>query len=86
MGFIDNIVQSFGMGEMPTEPLFRVTLIGDTAMYIQNVCSIKSYTSEKIELAIKKGGLTVAGNDLFIKKYCAGDLVVCGKIKSLSRI
>ena len=86
MGFIDNILQSFKLGEMPAEPLFKAVMYGDCAIYLQNVGSIKSYSPDKIELRLKKGGLTIAGEGLFVKKYCAGDLVVCGKIDSISRI
>lgn len=86
MGFIDNIKQSFGLGELPAEPLFKAVIYGESAVYLQNVGSIKSYSPEKIELRLKKGGLIITGEKLFVKKYCAGDLVVCGKINSLSRI
>lgn len=85
MGFIENIAQSFGLGEMPIDTQFKAVLMGDSAVYLQNITSIKSYSLDKVELSLKKGGLVVTGSEMFIKKYCMGDLVICGKIKSLSR-
>lgn len=86
MGFIEGIKECFSeAGIIPAEPLFRAVLIGDGALYLEGVRSIKSYTPQKIELRLKKGGLVVSGEELYIKKYCAGDAAVCGKILSIKR-
>ncbi len=85
MGFIENIIAGLGLGETPAEPLFKAVLYGDGAIYLQNVGAVKSYSPDKIELRLKNGGLTLTGTGLTIRKYCEGDLVVCGKIKTLSR-
>lgn len=85
MGFIDNILSGLGLTESPCEPLFKAVIYGDGAIYLQSVGGVKSYSTEKIELRLKDGGLTISGAGLVIKKYCEGDLVACGKIKSITR-
>ncbi len=62
---------------------FRAEFIGDSGVYFQNISCIKSYTDAEIVLGIKKGVLILSGEDLFIKKYCQGDVLVCGKISGL---
>lgn len=84
MGFADSIRECFG-AEFPAEPVFRAVLVGDRALYVEGVCSIKSYSADKTELRLKKGGVTIAGEELVIKKYCAGDVAICGKITSVTR-
>ena len=85
MGFIDNIAESLGLSELKAEQSFRAVLMGDGAAYFENVSSVKSYSPDKIELVLKKGGLKITGESLFIKKFCAGDVAVCGRIKTLER-
>lgn len=86
MGFIDNIYKCVGAENFPAEPNFKAMIFGDSAGFFENVTGIGYYTPEEISLRIKKGGVTVRGENLFIKKYCAGDVVICGKITSLERV
>lgn len=84
MSFIEEVIKVFGGEEIV--PTFKVMVLGENAAYIEGVKSIKSYSQEKIELFMKKGEMKITGEGLFIKKYCAGDLAVCGKIKSIEKI
>lgn len=86
MSLIDNIKNCFDCNEIPNEPNFRAVLFGENAVYLENVRSIASYNESEIIVGLKEGGLTILGNGLFIKKYCGGDLVICGKIKSIQKI
>jgi sporulation protein YqfC len=86
MSFIDDIKNCFSCEELPKEPIYRAVLLGDGAGYFENVCFIQHYDTEEICLALKRGGLLIKGKDLYIKKYCAGDVIVCGKIASVQRI
>ena len=86
MGFIDEIKKCFTLEELPKEPIFRAVLLGDSAGYFENVSHIKSYSPEQICLVFKKGELLINGNALYIKKYCGGDVVICGKIQSIQRV
>lgn len=67
-------------------PTFRALMIGDYAIHLEDVVSIKQLETENVTLRLKKGGLVVKGKDLFVKKYCEGDLIICGKIISVERI
>jgi sporulation protein YqfC len=86
MGFIDDISNCFSPDEMPKVPCFRAVLFGDGAGYFENIRAIKYYTAEEICLCLKRGGLIIRGENLYVKKYCAGDVVICGKIKSIERV
>ena len=86
MGFIDNIRDCFCQNELPAECAYRAVLFGESAGYFENVKSIVSYEKEQVVLALKNGGIKVKGRDLYIKKYCEGDVVICGKILSVERI
>lgn len=86
MGLIDEINNCFCQNELPNNPSFRAVLIGENAIYFENIKSIVSFSNEEIMLSLKNGGLKIIGTGLYIKKYCLGDVVVCGKIKSLEKI
>ena len=85
MGFIDNIIECFGGTELPLEPEFRAVIFGGSAVYVENVTGIISYEKEQILLGVKKGSIKVYGKDLYIKKYCLGDVVICGKISGIEK-
>ncbi|MBE7083437.1 MAG: hypothetical protein E7373_02390 [Clostridiales bacterium] len=86
MNFIESVCSCFSENELLKAPDFKAVLLGDTAGYFECVKSIAHYTEEEIALSVKNGGVIIRGEGLYVKKYCAGDLVVCGKIKSLERV
>lgn len=79
MSFIENIKQNLSASG---NGFFMATLL-QQGVYIQGVFSIKSFSENEIVASLKKGEMVVSGDKLFIKKYCQGDLVICGNIKSL---
>ena len=83
MGFIEEITGCF---DAELSPAFRVVMFGEKAAYLEGVKAIKSYSAEKIEITVKNGELKITGEELFVKKYCAGDMAICGKIKRLEKI
>ncbi|MBQ3046680.1 MAG: YabP/YqfC family sporulation protein [Clostridia bacterium] len=85
MGFIDDIKRCFTPEEGIKEPIYRAVIFGDGAVYLENVCQISYYSLDEIKLSLRRGGLKIKGEELYIKKYCAGDVVICGKIKSIER-
>jgi len=86
MSFIENIKNCFCSEELPKEPVYRAVLFGDYAGYFENVTAIAHYDTEEIALSLKKGGIVIKGENLYVKKYCMGDVSVCGKIKSVERV
>lgn len=86
MSLIEEIKNCFCKNEIPVEPAYRAVLFGDSAGYFENVKSIVSYGECEIILALSKGCLKITGEKLYIKKYCLGDVAICGKIKGLERI
>ena len=85
MGFMDNIYTSVFLEPFPKEPPFRILLLGDRAGYFEKVKSVISFSESQIELAVKNAVVTVSGENLTIKKFCEGDVVICGKIVSVKR-
>lgn len=85
MGFIDNIRENFTEKELPIEPSYRAFIFGDNAAYIEKVNRIISYEPCEINLSLKKGGIKIKGEKLYVKKYCMGDVCVCGKITAIER-
>lgn len=83
MSFLNDAINLFGDNDRLTE--YRITVFGDRAVYIEGVKSIKSYSQNKMEIFVKKGEIKIIGEGLYIKKYCAEDLAVCGKIKAFSK-
>ena len=85
MSFIEDVKNLFGPSEFPESPEFRAVIFGERAVYLEGIKSIKEYSEEKIELSVKRGTVTVSGEKLYVKRYCMGDMAICGKIKSLTR-
>ncbi|MBQ9756170.1 MAG: YabP/YqfC family sporulation protein [Clostridia bacterium] len=86
MGLIEEIKKCFMENEIPQEPIFRAVTFGDSGIYLENVRQIVSYTPERIEFGLKKGGLVVSGKCMYIKKFCGGDVAICGKIIKTERV
>lgn len=86
MSFIDDIKGCFCNEEMPVNLPFRAVMFGDNAIYVENVKTIAKYQCDEVVLLLKRGGLSIRGEGLYLKKYCAGDVAVCGKICLIERI
>ena len=84
MGFIEEVKNCFGLDYLG-EPIFRGFLFGDYGVYLENVKGITGYSKEVIEVRLRKGSLKISGKDLYIKKYCAGDLLIIGQISGIER-
>lgn len=85
MSLIEQIKNCFCEKELPIEPVYRAVLFGDCAGYFENVKSIVSFSECEIILSLSKGCLKITGEKLYIKKYCLGDVAICGKIKGIER-
>ena len=83
MSFIDEVKNCFTPDEISTPPTFRAVLFGDRAVYLENVKRLISYDVQEIVLGVKKGVVKVQGKDLYVKKFCDGDVVICGKISAV---
>ena len=86
MGFIDNIRSCFNQSEIPSVPIYRAVIMGDYAGYFENVETILYYSEQEIALGLSKGSVKIKGDSLYIKKYCLGDVVICGRILSIERM
>ena len=85
MSFIEEVKNMLGADNFPASPAFRAVMFGDKAVYLEGVRSIREYSENRIEVSVSKGTVTVSGEKLYVKRYCMGDMAICGKIKSLTR-
>jgi len=86
LSFIENIKDCIGVENLPVAPTFRALLFGGVAVYVEGVKQMLSFTNEEIIVSVKDCSLKIEGEKLYVKKYCSGDLVVCGKISGLIRL
>lgn len=84
MAFFDDIKESMGIPD-GFSPQFRAVIIGDFSGYFEGVRSIGAFSPNQIVLHLRGATIKVSGEKLVIKKYCAGDVAVCGKITSIVR-
>ena len=80
MNIFENIAEILGVSDLIGKPVFKATLVGDSAGYFECVLGIKSYTENQIILCIKNAEIVITGQNLYVKKYCEGDVAICGKI------
>lgn len=83
MSFIDEIYSLIG-GENNFLPAFKATIFGGEFVYFESVKKILSFSSTSILFATNKKIIEILGENLRIKKYCFGDMIICGKISSMS--
>ena len=75
MSFLESV---FGEDIEPSR--YKCVLTSDKWMRIEGVKSICDLSPSTITLAVKGGKLLVKGNDLSIKSYCYGDMVLSGAV------
>lgn len=68
------------------EGFSRCTWVLGGDAYLEGVKTVGDFTPEKIVLFFKKCGMEIEGQDLFIRKYVDGDLLLSGKVLSLRMI
>ena len=83
MNFLDNILESLGLTSFSESSEKKAVILGDSAVYFTGVTSIYAYDEESVSLCQKKRKISVLGKNLYLKKFCEGDVVVCGKISKI---
>lgn len=83
MSFIDDVKKCFAFDTLTSPPTFRAVLFGDGAVYLESILDLVSYDLQEVVLRVKKGMVKVQGKGLYIKKFCDGDVVICGKISAI---
>ena len=64
----------------------QYTVVDGQGGYFQNVKRISEFTPEKIVLRGRKGSVLIAGKNLSLGKYYAGDVAIKGEIGSVEKI
>lgn len=85
MGFIDNIMENLGLDGLAEGVKSKMIVVGFESAYFEGVKSILGFASDEISLRLKNEKLTIKGKDLSVKKFCEGDVIVCGRITAIER-
>ena len=85
MNFIENLKEVLGVDEILDANQVKFTVLLDKGGYFENVKGVVSYSDTEIVLKTKPCRIVIKGENLFIKKYCEGDISICGKITSIER-
>ncbi len=80
MGFSDNIFKLTG-GISPC--LYRITVCGDSGVYVEGVFKILDINEKQIILKVKNYKLKFIGENLKISSYYEGDASIKGSVLSI---
>ena len=80
MGFYDNIFKITG-GVCPC--LYRITVCGDSGVYVEGVLKILDITEKQILLKVKNNKIKITGENLKIYSYFEGDVSIKGSFLSI---
>ena len=69
-----------------SDVLARYSIVVGGGGYFENVKAVGDFSPQKILVYFPKHGLEIEGENLAIKKYCEGDLELCGKIYKITLI
>lgn len=62
----------------------KITLIGDTQLYIENHKGVIEYNGEKIKLNVSIGQLEIVGEGLVIRAINSDEIYLDGSIKTIN--
>lgn len=85
MNFIENLKDIMGVDDLFDTCHVKFIIVLEKGGYFENVLGILSYSETEIVLSVKKGKISIKGENLYVKKYCEGDLSICGKITSIEK-
>lgn len=82
--WMDRIVEVTDLqGEpIPGQPL--VEILGERRVLIEHHCGVIEYAAEKIRIKMCYGCLCVCGEGLTLARMTAGQLIIAGRIDSVS--
>lgn len=69
-------------GELYPSP--KCLIVPNGNGYFEGVKQVGEFTPERVDIYFRGVSVRVDGAELSIKKYCDGDLELCGKIISVS--
>lgn len=84
--FWERIAQRADVSEetFPSQPIAE--LVGDRRVLIENHLGVTQYSCEKIGVKVKYGCLFVCGQDLMLAHMTKVQLVITGRIDSISLV
>ncbi len=84
MGLIDTIAD-FCATEL-NQCEYRLTVLGGNCVYAEGIKRVAGFSSAEITLVLKCCQLKIVGECLRIEKFCGGDAIIKGKVKSIERV
>lgn len=74
------------MLEIPEDMLLnlpKVTIMGNTQVFIENHMGVIEYTPQKLRIGVAFGEILITGSDFFLKNILSDELSLEGKIQSV---
>ena len=74
------------MLEIPEDMLLnlpKVTMLGNTHVFIENHMGVIEYTPQKLRIGVAFGEIIITGTDFFLKNIFSDELSLEGKIDSV---
>lgn len=79
--------QSFAnVFEIPEDTVFnlpKITMMGNTQVFIENHMGVIEYTPQKLRIGVSFGEIEISGTDFFLKNILSDELSLQGKIESV---
>ena len=78
------MTEGLNLSESPLPGVPLVELSGDCRVLIENHAGVTQYGTERICVKVSYGCLVICGCDLLLSRMTSGQLVIRGKIHSVS--
>ena len=85
MSFFDNIMRGFNLSDDVCPVSFRITFIGKDRLFIEGAVRIIKLTDAEVSVRLNGAAAVIKGENLKIKSFAGGDLLLTGDIKSVER-
>lgn len=85
MKLFDEIMSRLGVEEELVFGGVKYVVFDGRCAYFENVKGIGDFSSNEVQILLKKGILKVTGNNLYIRRFIEGDLAVYGEILKVER-
>ncbi len=83
MRLFEEILAQFGFGGDVAFFGAKFVVYEGKCAYFENVKSIASFSSERVEILLKKGQVRIEGENFSIARYGEGDLLLAGKVQKV---
>lgn len=82
MSFFNEIAAALGLDKSSVANGYQIINYNGDAVYAEGFKRVLSIGAEEVVLGLKKGRVTIVGEELSVKELSGNTVIVCGKIVS----